>query len=73
MADEMRETVRVAAALDTGMTRVVVEGSHAPGRPQDGVTWELPTHLIPPRLRGVGSRFVVVLPEDGEPAIEPAG
>jgi hypothetical protein len=64
--DGLRETVRVTATLDNDMTRVLVEASCPPGRPQDGVTWDLPTHLIPPRLRGVGSRFVVMLPADEE-------
>jgi hypothetical protein len=75
MSEGLRETVRVTAVLEGGMTRVLVEASCPPGRPQDGITWDLPTHLIPPRLRGVGSRFVVVLPEDeesGEVGIEAA-
>ncbi len=66
MDEAMRETVRVTAALEGGMTRVLVEASCPTGRPQDGVTWDLPTHLIPPRLRAAGSRFVVVLPADEE-------
>ena len=53
MDEAMRETVRVTAVLENGMTRVLAEASCPPDQPQDGVTWELPTHLIPPRLRAV--------------------
>jgi hypothetical protein len=49
----LREPVRLILHLNEGYTRVLLERS-------EGVFWDIPTEVIPPHLRALGSRFIVV-------------
>jgi len=58
--------------LNEGYTRVVVERTEGLGLADGGVTWDMPTRMIPPHLRCLGSRFIVsteaLRPEPGDTA-----
>ncbi|MDG3004255.1 hypothetical protein [Paludisphaera mucosa] len=63
-----REPARLLFHLNTH-SRIVLERFEGNGM-ADGGEWDVPTELIPVRLRALGSRFVVVGqfvgPEDGD-------
>jgi hypothetical protein len=52
MPDTLREKVRVVMHLPEGYTKVLVERIR-------GVYWDIPTSVIPPHLRQMGTRFIV--------------
>lgn len=70
----LRERVRVMMHLNEGYTRVLVERTEGLGLADGGVAWDIPTGIIPPHLRPLGSRFVVetqaLWPELGDTASE---
>jgi hypothetical protein len=39
----------------------LVEWTYGLGLADGGVYWEVPTDVIPPNLRGIGSRFILVI------------
>jgi hypothetical protein len=55
-----REPVRVLFHLSDGYTKVSVERSEGQGMADGGIMWDIPTKLIPPHLKGIGSRFFLV-------------
>jgi hypothetical protein len=56
---QIREVVRVLMPSNGGCTCVLLERATAAMRRE--YTWEIPTGRIPPHLRRIGSRFVVIL------------
>jgi hypothetical protein len=66
----LREPARVEMHLDGGHTRVRLERMTGVGMAEQGTHWDIPTRRIPPELRAIGSRFVVVSlgiwPEPGD-------
>jgi hypothetical protein len=60
--------------LNEGFTRVLVERTEGRGMANGGATWDIPTQIIPPHLRRIGSRFIVLTealwPEPGDAADE---
>ena len=55
-----RELVRVLFHLSEGYTKVVVEITEGVGLADGGCWWDIPTKVIPPHLRCIGSRFYLV-------------
>ena len=56
----LREKVRVINAPSRGLHEsIVVECTLGVGMADGGIYWDIPTSLIPPRLRQMGSRFIV--------------
>ena len=55
-----REPVRVLFHLGGGYTKVLLERTVGVGLADGGVMWDIPTEAIPPRLRGIDSRFLYV-------------
>ena len=51
----LRQVARVDMHLPGGFTRVILFNL-------GGHWWDIPTDKIPPRLRGIGSEFVVIMP-----------
>lgn len=47
--------------LPAGYTKVLVERTYGLGLGDGGICWDIPTDKIPPELRAIGSRFIVVL------------
>jgi hypothetical protein len=60
MTIELKERVKLIMHLPGGYSRVLVESTVGVGLAGGGVRWDIPTEAIPPRLRGLGSRFVVI-------------
>jgi hypothetical protein len=56
----LREPVRLMMHLNEGYTRVLLERSEGVGLANFGIFWDTPTQVIPPRLRALSSRFIVV-------------
>jgi hypothetical protein len=48
--------------LDGGMTKVSLLRTEGKGLADGGITWEIPTSIIPMHLRTIGSYFVIVAP-----------
>ncbi|HEX9918908.1 MAG TPA: hypothetical protein VGA87_07065 [Pyrinomonadaceae bacterium] len=61
----IEHTVRVMFHLN-GYTKVSVEFSEGVGMADGGITWDIPTEVIPAGLRKVGSRFIVSAPVNPE-------
>jgi hypothetical protein len=55
LRETIRLPVRVAFHLNEGYTRVLWDGFRA-----DVPGWDIPTEIIPPHLRRLGSRFLLV-------------
>ncbi|HKI37948.1 MAG TPA: hypothetical protein VKA46_39200 [Gemmataceae bacterium] len=55
-----REPARVLMHLNGGYTKVSLERFEGVGLANGGIEWDIPTRSIPPHLRGIGSRFLVV-------------
>lgn len=55
-----REPVRVTMHLNEGYTKVVLERTVGLGMADGGIEWDIPTEIIPPHLRPIGSRFILV-------------
>lgn len=70
----LHEVVRLIMHLNEGYTRVLLERTEGLGMANGGVTWDIPTEVIPLSLRLLGSRFVVVTetlwPEPSDTASE---
>ncbi|HTU20993.1 MAG TPA: hypothetical protein VMG10_23275 [Gemmataceae bacterium] len=68
----LREPVRLIMHLNEGYTRVLLERTEGLGLANGGVIWDIPTQVIPPHLRCLGSRFIVankaLQPEPGDTA-----
>lgn len=56
----LREKCQVVMHLNEGFTKVSLDGTRETGLADGVVSWDIPTHLIPVRLRRIGSRLVVV-------------
>ena len=56
-----REKVKVTMHLPGDRTQVLVEWTYGLGLPDGGVYWDVPTEVIPPHLRAIGSRFFLTL------------
>jgi hypothetical protein len=60
--------------LNEGYTRVFLERTEGLGMANGSITWDIPTEIIPPHLRLLGSRFVVITealwPDPGDSARE---
>ena len=61
----IEEPVRVLFHLN-GYTKVIVERTEGVGMADGGITWDIPTDVIPAPLRRIGSRFVVSAPTKPE-------
>jgi len=57
-----KEPAQLLMHLNSGFTKVILLGTKGQGLADGGVTWEIPTEVIPAHLRPVGSRFIVVAP-----------
>jgi len=57
-----REPVRVLMHLNGGYTRVSVVRTEGSGMADGGMTWDIPTAVIPPHLRALGAQFLAVVP-----------
>jgi hypothetical protein len=55
----LREKVRVIMHLPEGYTKILVERTLGLGMADGGIYWDIPTSVIPPHLRRMGSRFIV--------------
>jgi hypothetical protein len=55
----LREKVRIIMHLPEGYTKVLVEWTLGVGMTDGGIYWDIPTSVIPPHLRRIGSRFIV--------------
>ena len=55
----LREKVRVIMHLPEGHTKVLVERTLGVGMADGGIYWDIPTTVIPPHLRQMGSRFLL--------------
>jgi hypothetical protein len=55
----LRERCHVTMHLTGGFTRVMLDGTLEVGMADGGVWWDIPTQLIPVRLRPIGSRLLV--------------
>ena len=62
MRDSLKQPVRVVMHLNGGFTKVVLEPTEGVGLADGGIYWDIPTEVIPPQLRQVGSRFTVISP-----------
>jgi hypothetical protein len=60
MKSTFREIVRVRMHLNGGFTRVLIESTEGLGMADGGTHRDIPTDLIPPHLRKMGSRFLLV-------------
>jgi hypothetical protein len=58
---KLREPVRLLMHLNEGFTQVLLERTEGIGMADGGIRWDIPTELIPPDLRAIGSRFVVTM------------
>jgi hypothetical protein len=56
----MRDKVKVVMQLPEGYTKVLVERTYGLGIADGGIYVEVPSKIIPPYLRAIGSRFVLV-------------
>jgi hypothetical protein len=69
--DISREPVRVTMHLNEGYTKVVLERTVGLGMADGGIEWDIPTEIIPPYLRPIGSRFILVSadrePQENDP------
>ena len=45
--------------LPEGYTKVLVEWTLGVGMADGGIYWDIPTSVIPPHLRQIGSRFLL--------------
>jgi len=64
MARELREKVKVTMHLPGGYTKVLVERTKGLGLADGGICVDVLTSIIPPHLRRIGSRFVLVITTD---------
>lgn len=55
-----KEPARVLMNLSGGYTKVVLERTIGCGLTDGAVELDIPTAIIPPPLRAIGSRFIVV-------------
>jgi hypothetical protein len=60
MPHETRCTVRLEMHLPAGYSKVRAELGGGVGLAGGEIYWDIPTHCIPPHLRKIGSRFVVI-------------
>ena len=60
MTVELKEKVKLIMHLPGGYSRVLVESTVGVGLAGGDIHWDIPTEAIPPRFRGLGSRFVVI-------------
>lgn len=73
-----REPARVVMHLSSGFTKVALERTMGSGMADGGIYWDIPTVRIPPHLRAIGSRFVVITqsvrpePQDSADALRAA-
>ena len=56
----VREPARVLMHLNGGYTKISLERTEGLGMANGGIEWDIPTRLIPPHLRPIGSRFLIV-------------
>ena len=61
LCDPIRHPVRVLFHLNEGYTRVLMERL-VDGRPVSLYDLDIPTSIIPPHLRPLGSRFMLIWP-----------
>ena len=70
----IREPARILFHLNEGFTRILFERTEGLGIANGGAEWDIPTSLIPPNLRRIGSRFMIdsasIWPEPGDTAEE---
>ena len=59
MPVKLREKVRVIMHVPESYTKVLVERTLGVGLADGGIYWDIPTKVIPPHLRQMGSRFIV--------------
>jgi hypothetical protein len=57
-----RGPARVLFHLNGGYTKILFEDTVGSGQGDGGICWDIPTRLIPPHLRMIGSRFCVIRP-----------
>ena len=60
MPHDSRYTVRLEMHLPAGYSRVKLELGGGVGLAGGEIYWDIPTESIPPHLRKLGSRFVVI-------------
>lgn len=56
----LQEPVKLLMHLNGGYSKVVLERTVGLGIADGGIEWDIPTELIPPQLRAIGSRFIVI-------------
>lgn len=54
----IKEFVRVLFHLNS-YTKIMLERTEGMGLADGGITWDIPTDIIPIHLRKIGSRFIV--------------
>ena len=55
-----RESARLLFQTSGGHSKVLLERTSGLGMADGGICWDVPTEIIPPRLRIPGSRFLLV-------------
>lgn len=60
MPRTIRDKVKVAMQLPEGYTKVLVERTYGLGIADGGIYVDVPSKIIPPHLRAIGSRFVLI-------------
>jgi hypothetical protein len=55
----IREPAQVMMHLPENWTQVLLLRTYGLGMADGGIYWDIPTEVIPPQLRSLGSRFVI--------------
>ena len=61
MPRTLRDKVKVVMHLPEGYTKVLVERTYGLGIADGGLYVDVPSKVIPPQLREIGSRFILVM------------
>ncbi len=56
----LREPARILFHLDHGYTKISLERTEGKGLAYGGAEWDIPTASIPPYLRKIGARFIII-------------
>lgn len=54
-----REPAQVIMPLPENWTKILLVRTYGVGLADGGIYWDIPTEVIPPTLRSIGSRFVI--------------
>lgn len=67
MPSTLCEKVKLTMHLPGGYSKVLVERTIPLNMGPGGICWDIPTETIPPHLRNIGSRFIVVATQSALP------